>query len=347
MLAIRFDEEGQPPSVSEVEKPTPGPSEVLVEMHAASICGSEVHLLKGSMAPGNPPITIGHEGSGVVAETGEAVTNVDVGDHVIPNYILSCGNCRQCLQGYDNRCRERESLGHSVDGTFAEYLVVPERCAVPLDENVPLEWGSIAGCAVSTAFHAIERSEMDAGDTVTVFGVGGVGIHAVMWADFLGAGTVIATDLNGANLEAAEAYGADITVNGHEENVLEVVDRETGGWGTDIAIECSGAAAAMEQAVESIRANTRFESGNVVSVGIQEAPLKAEYYGLREGIITVSGDHTRYDLHRIVRLLESGAVDLSDSVTHRITLHDIDKGLRLMKQTDERVGRIVIDMTEV
>jgi threonine dehydrogenase-like Zn-dependent dehydrogenase len=138
-----------------------------------------------------------------------------------------------------------------------------------------------------------------------------------------------------------------VLVDPSSEDALAVVDEETDGWGVDVAIECSGATTAMEDAVEAIQANTRFESGTVISVGVQSEPLCAEYYGIREGNLTVSGDHTRFDLHQILRLLAAGEVDLDHSITHRISPYEIEDGVELLKGADERVGRVVVDMTEL
>jgi len=345
MLAARIKEVGKPFFVEEVDVPAIGPDDVLVEVKAASICGTDVHYWKGEFKPGKLPVILGHEGAGVVREVGENVTHLREGDHVVIHYIISCGNCKQCLQGYDNRCRYRRSVGHDVDGTFAEYIKIPARSALKMADKVPFEWGAIAGCAVSTAYHAVNVSGLKKGDVVIVFGVGGVGLHAVLWAKFFGAGKVIAVDPVDSKLEAAKKYGADIVINPLREDVLEVVKRETDNWGADIAIECSGSSKAIEQAIKSIKGRNLFESGKVIVVGLQLKPFQIEYWGLREGWITVSGDHTRFELHQILKLIEEDRVDLSESITHRISLKEINEGIKLVESREEHVERIVIDMT--
>jgi len=337
MLAARFKEAGKPFSVEEIDEP-------LVEIKAAGICGSDVHYRKGDFSPGNIPLTLGHEGAGIVRQIGDNVSNVRIGDHVVVHYVISCGNCRPCLQGFDNRCRNRISIGHDVDGTFAQFIRIPSRNAFQMADHVPIEWGAITACAVSTAFHAVKRSGLKKSETVAVFGTGGVGIHAVMWAKFFGAGKVIAVDLVDSKLETARTYGADITVNPSRKDVSKVIMSETDGWGADVAIECSGSAKAMEQAMKAIKGRNRFESGTVVSVGLQTAPFQAEYWNLREGWMTVSGDHTRHDLYQIIKLMETGRIDLSNSITHHIPLRDINEGVDLVESREVHVQRIVIDM---
>lgn len=343
MRAIRYLGGYDPVAIEHIDDPEPGPDEVKVRVRAASICGSDVHLLNGEGAPGDPPMTLGHEGAGVVETVGNDVKRVEPGDHVVINYIRSCGDCRPCLKGADNACRNRVSVGHSADGTFAEYIVTPARDAFPISSDVPLEWGSVAACGVATAYHAVTESEMDPGDVTVVFGVGGVGTHAVMWADFFGAGTIVAVDVNDAKLQNAEKYGADLTVNPTEVDVDEVVNRVSDGWGADVVVECSGSAPALKDGLGVIHGANRFETGNVVVVGKHTEPFETDFYGLLGGNLSVSLGHTREELRQIVRLLETGRVDLSHSVSHRLPLNEFERGVELMRKNEEDVRRIILE----
>jgi len=326
-----------------VDASDPLADEVTVDLEAASICGSDINYLIGKAEPADRPITLGHEGAGVIADTGSGIESVDAGDRVAIHYIRSCGTCRPCSRGHDNRCRNRRSIGHHVDGTFAESIAVPERSVVSLPERVPYSWGAIAGCAVSTAYHALDRAAMRAGDAVTVFGAGGVGQHAVLWADSLGASKTIAVDPLDHQLAAAAEYGADVTLDPERDDVVSRVREETDGWGCDVAVECSGSPAAMEQAVESINGRNGYESGTVVSVGIQTDPISVGFDDVREGALLVSGDHQRGDLEEVLRLLETGAVDIGPTVTHEVGLDEIQEGVDLMLERNERIGRVVVD----
>jgi len=333
MLAAFYKEKGKPFVVEETEIPKIGPDEVLVEVKAAGICGTDVHYKKGEFSPARIPLIVGHEGAGIVKEVGENVKNLKVNDHVIIHYVISCGVCKNCLKGYDNRCRNRKSIGHDVNGTFAQYIKVSSKNAVKIADFVPLEWGAVIGCAVSTAYHAIRVSGFEPGDTVIVFGVGGVGLHAIMWAKFFGAGKVIAVDPIESKLESALQYGADIILNPLKNDIIETVKKETQGWGADIAIECSGSPQAMAQAIKVIKGSNLFESGTLVSVGLQTKPFQIEYWDLREGWITVSGDHTLYELYQIVKLVENGRINLSKSITHRIPLIEVNEGIDLIESS--------------
>jgi len=230
-----------------------------------------------------------------------------------------------------------------VNGTFAESIVVPERSALALPDRVSYSWGAIAGCAVSTAYHALDRADMRAGDVVTVFGTGGVGQHAVLWADSLGASTTIAVDPLEHQLAAATEYGADVTVSPEHEDVSGRIAEETDGWGCDVAIECSGSPAAMEQAVDAVNGRNGYESGTVVSVGIQTEEICVGFDDVREGALLVSGDHRRGDLEEVLNLLETRAIDITPSVTHEVSLDEIHEGVDLMLARDERIGRVVVD----
>jgi propanol-preferring alcohol dehydrogenase len=343
MLAARFKEAGQPFVVEQIEVPSIGPNDVLVNIRAAGVCGTDVHYHSGEFSPYYIPLTLGHEGAGVVTALGENVTHLQVGDPVIVHYIVSCGNCEPCLQGFDNRCRNRKSIGSHIDGTFAEYIRVPARSALKMSEMIPFDWGAIAACAVSTAYHAVDISGLHPGGTAIVFGVGGVGLHAVLWSKFFGAGTVIAVDPIYSKLNVAKEYGADVLLNPTQENIKRAVSEATNSWGVDVAIECSGTPAAMKQAIDAIKGKNRYESGSVVSVGLQITPIQVEYWGLREGRLMVSGDHTRDDLARVIRLLETRKIKLDKSITHYIPLHAINEGVKLIEGGQEHVERVVVD----
>jgi propanol-preferring alcohol dehydrogenase len=260
------------------------------------------------------------------------------------HYVISCGHCKPCLEGFDNRCRNRISIGHDVDGTFAQYISAPSRSIMKISNKIPFKTGAIVACAVSTAFHAIIRSGLKEGDTVVIFGIGGVGLHVVMLAKFFGAGKIIAVDLIDSKLQKALSCGADMILNPAHQEISEIVMDETNGYGADVSFECSGSHVAMENALKVIKGKNLFETGTAVSIGLQNQNFQIGYWNLREGWLTVSGDHTRYDLYQVINLIESGKIDLSDSVTNIIDLAKINEGMDLIERRKENVGKVVIDM---
>ena len=353
MLVAKLTEEYEQLSIENVPEPEVGRGEVLVDVEVASLCGTDLHYSQGRLLPDTLPVVSGHEGAGVVVDVGDDVEGLSEGDHVVINYVLSCGDCVPCANGHDTRCRRRRDVSVDVPGTFSERMAVPARAAIPVAEDVPLEWGSIAACAVSTAYHAVTRSGLSNGETALVFGAGGVGLHAILWASFFGAARVVAVDPAQEKLAAAREYGADVTIDPGRADVLEEVAAVTDDLGVDVAIECSGATVAMEQAIDAVDGDAKIaESGTVVAVGRQSEPFEATMEQLMEGQIRVSADHNRNELREILDLLETGRVDLSKSITHRVSLPEINDGLDLLARAhgggedalDERVGRIVVEM---
>ena len=222
-------------------------------------------------------------------------------------------------------------------------MKIPEKNAIQISEEVPFSWGSIIGCAVSTAYHGVKRADISNGDKVLVFGIGGVGLHAILWANFFGASEVIAVDPISAKHEAGRAYGADLVLSPQHDNVRDAVDDVTDGYGVDAVIECSGSPKAMEQAFDAVTGKNKHETGTVVSIGAQYEPLQTDYWGMREGWFTVSGDHTASDLLEIINLVETGKVNLSESISHTFELDEIESGLDVL-QNDDDVRRVVIDI---
>ncbi|MDG6904720.1 MAG: zinc-binding dehydrogenase [Nitrososphaerota archaeon] len=344
MLAARFEKkEGNPVVVEDVSAPELKSTDVLVEIKAAGVCGTDVHYRKREFVPKRIPITLGHEGAGVVKEVGDDVTNVRVDDNVVIHYIISCGQCPACNLGYDNRCYNRQSLGRDYDGVFAGYVRIPARSVVKISKGLPMEWAAIAACAVSSSYHATTVSGLKRGDTAVVFGAGGVGLHAAMWAKFFGAAKIIAVDLVDSKLETAKSYGVDVIANPSKVDVLDLIAKETDGMGADVALECTGSPKAMEQALKAIKGKVPWSSGSLVSVGFQTKPWQVDFFGLREGRMTVSGDHTLTDLRQVMSLIENGRIDLSKSITHRLALENINEALDLLESNTGHIERVVIN----
>jgi len=340
MKAFRFYAPKQPLKLEELPEPEPGPGEVLIKIRASGICGSDINYVKGKTLPYNTPITLGHEISGTIEEVGDGVENLKVGDRVVVHYIISCGRCKQCIQGNDNRCRNRVSIGAHIDGGFAEYIAVPARNAFKLPQNLTFEEGAIIGCAVSTPFHALFTGGFKAGDTVAVFGLGGIGMHAAMWARTLGASLVIGVDISDFKLKVAEDLGVDVTVNPRREDPIKVVRDVTDGWGVDIAVECAGVPDTVRYTLESVRGRSRYETGRAVLVAVQPGPVSVEW--IREGLVTMSGDHTMDDLRRILALAERGRIDLTETITHKLPFEELNEAVNLLRSQAEDVVKVVV-----
>ncbi len=317
MKSVRMVAVGRPLEDKEVPVPSPGDRDVLVRVRAAGVCHSDVHY-RGGASPVHPlPLTLGHEVAGVVEAVGPAVARVRPGDRVCLHYLLTCGSCPACAAGREQFCVCGKMLGHHADGGFAEFIAVPERNAVPLPESVGFEQGATLMCASATSLHALRKARLAAGETVAVFGVGGLGMSAVQLARALGALDVFAVDLNPKKLALAEKLGA-VAVHAGQTDPVAALYALTGGRGVDVAVELVGLAQTMRQAVRSLAA-----LGRAVLVGIGHEPLHIDAYTEllgKEAEVIGSNDHLLHELPLLVELARRGVLDLSGVVTRTIPL---------------------------
>src|SRR5512134_1316208 len=202
MRAIRLHRPGRPLAAESLPTPEPGPQDVLVRVRAAGICHSDAHYRAG-VAPARLPCTLGHEVAGVIEACGGLVTDVRPGDRVCLNYLVTCGECGFCRTGHEQFCVRGEMIGKHRDGGFAEFICVPARGVLPLPEAVSFEHGAVLMCSSATALHAINKARVGRGDTVAVFGAGGLGASAIQLARLRGARAVYAVDIHPRKLELA------------------------------------------------------------------------------------------------------------------------------------------------
>ncbi len=208
MKSIRMVETGKPLQLQEIPIPNIGEKDVLVRVRAAGICHSDAHYRAGRSSMGMMPITLGHEIAGIVEKVGSQVMNVKVGDRVCLHYNITCGDCTWCSTGNEQFCESVKMLGHHVDGGYAETIAVPARNAIPLPDEISFEEGATLMCASATAFHALHKGRVKAGERVAVFGVGGLGMSAIQLAKAMGAVEVYAVDIQQDKLELASEYNA-------------------------------------------------------------------------------------------------------------------------------------------
>lgn len=343
MKAYLCREGGAAWMLEDVPNPEPGPREIIVKVEAAGICGSDLNYRYGRTKAYRSPLIAGHEIAGTVAALGDGASGVEVGDRVCVHYVTSCGSCVHCDAGNDNRCRNRRSIGAHLDGGFAEYVAAPDRNAFKLPESIPVEQGAIIGCAVSTGYHALRLARMRPAETVVVFGLGGVGLHAVAWARALGAGLVVGVDNADAKLDVARDYGADVVLHAEREPVVETIHSLTDGYGADLALECSGHPDCTAAGLRCVHGKSAYESGRFVGVGVcLEPPALPEAGSFREGTYMRAGDHTRRELRQVIRLVESGRVAVSRSVTHRFPFDRLEEAMELVESKRENVIRAVL-----
>ncbi len=339
MKAARLHRIGEKLSIDRVEVLKVGPDDVLVDVKASGICHSDLNYRDGMAPVRKLPIILGHEIAGVITEKGDRVKGLEKGDRVCVHYIISCGRCVFCRTNRENFCVEYQMIGKDTDGGFAEYIKVPARSIWKLPESIPFDQGSIIGCAVSTAFHALRRGRLTAGDTVMVNGIGGLGAHVLKLAKLLQAERVIAVDVSDEKLKLAKKLGADEIVNAAAEDPAERMKEITEGRLADVVVDLVGVGT-IEKAIDCVG-----KGGRMVLVGIGQKELRVSPYrtiiGKEMDLIGVN-DHLGSELTELIQLVSSGKLDLSDSVTHRVSLDDVNSGFKIL---EERIGnpiRVVV-----
>lgn len=257
------------------------------------------------------------------------------------HYIVSCGRCTFCRSGFDNYCTQYRMIGKDIDGGFAEFAKVPARSIVKIPEGLPFEQAAIMGCAVSTVYHALKRGRVQPGDIVVILGIGGLGMHAVqLAAKVFKAKMVIAIDVLDWKLRIAKDLGAEAIVNAAKYNVPNTVNKITGGEFGNVVVDFVGHRRTMEQAIASTG-----KGGRVVLVGISRDSLRFRPYetilGNELEIIGVN-DHLHSELNELVQSVDAGRISLSRSVTHRVTLNNINRGLEILESRREKAVRVVM-----
>jgi len=316
--------------IEEVAVPKIAGHQILVKVAACGVCHTDLHYLEhGVPTFKKPPIILGHEASGIVEEVGAEVDTLRRGQRVLIPAVLTCGHCTFCRMGRENICAHMMMLGNHIDGAYAEYVAVPAKDVLELPDSIPLEDASIIADAVSTPYHAVKnRAQVKPGDTVVIFGCGGVGINAVQLAAAAG-GTVIAVDINDRKLQWALEFGAAKTIHaGKVERVSKEVKKLTGG-GADIAMEVIGHPKTIEEAFECVRTG-----GRVCVVGYTSETISVVAGKIMFKEIEVVGSLgcRPLDYHPLIRMVERGQINLKRQITHRFRLAELSKAFAVMKE---------------
>ncbi|MCS7059948.1 MAG: zinc-binding dehydrogenase [Anaerolineae bacterium] len=317
MKAIRLVKPGHPLEAHEVPIPEIGPTDVLVQVKAAGICHSDAHYRAGVSPAGPLPITLGHEIAGIVEQVGKQAHGVAVGDRVCVHYLATCGHCTYCHRGTEQFCTGGQMIGKHRDGGYAEYLRAPARSVFKLPDDIPFEHGAIMMCSSATALHALRKARIQAGDSVAVFGAGGLGLSAVQLAHAMGALHVYAVDIKETKLSLARQFGA-IPIDARAGDPVEQIMAHTGGRGVDIALELIGLPLTMRQAVWSLAVGGRAALAGITQQGFEVVPYH-ELINKEAEIIGVS-DHLAQEIPLLLEYARQGALNLKPIVTRHIPL---------------------------
>jgi S-(hydroxymethyl)glutathione dehydrogenase/alcohol dehydrogenase len=343
----------QPFLIEELSLDEPRAGEVLVKIAASGVCHSDYHLVSG--ATKHPmPLVPGHEGAGIVQEVGEGVSHIEVGDHVVLNWAPNCGHCFYCQRGKPNLCETYVDpiwAGTMLDGTtrlhrnngqdvyhfcglatFAEYAVVPQESCVPVRKDVPLPVAALVGCAVATGVGAaMYTAEVHPGDSVVVFGCGGVGLNVLQGAVLCGAQTIIAVDTNPAKMDIARQFGATHSLMA-DDNLIPAIRELTNGRGAEHAFEAVGIPAVQETALSAIRPGGTLTLAGLSAMGSgtnlpgaiitrQEKVIKGSYYG------TINASR---DFPLLLDLYMNGKLKLDELVSQQYPLSQINEAYAAM-----------------
>ncbi|WP_421322295.1 S-(hydroxymethyl)glutathione dehydrogenase/class III alcohol dehydrogenase [Aeromonas veronii] len=348
---------GQPLSIEEVEVMPPQAGEVRVRIVATGVCHTDAFTLSGEDPEGVFPCILGHEGGGIVESVGKGVTSVKVGDHVIPLYTPECGECKFCKSGKTNLCqkiRATQGKGLMPDGTtrfskdgqpiyhymgtstFSEYTVLPEISIAKVDPAAPLEEVCLLGCGVTTGIGAVmNTAKVKEGESVAIFGLGGIGLSAVIGARLAKAGRIIAIDINESKFELAGKLGATdcINPNDYDKPIQEVIVELTDG-GVDFSFECIGSVKVMRAALECCHKGW----GESVIIGVAGAgqEISTRPFQLVTGRVwrgsAFGGVRGRSELPSYVQRYMQGEFRLDDFITHTMPLEQINEAFDLMHE---------------
>ncbi|WP_434623197.1 S-(hydroxymethyl)glutathione dehydrogenase/class III alcohol dehydrogenase [Azospirillum sp. B2RO_4] len=350
-------EANRPLEIEEVEVAAPKAGEVMVRIVATGVCHTDAYTLSGKDSEGVFPCILGHEGGGVVVEVGPGVTSVAVGDHVIPLYTPECGKCKFCLSGKTNLCqaiRATQGKGLMPDGTsrfslkgkeiahymgtstFSEYTVLPEIALAKINKAAPLEKVCLLGCGVTTGMGAVmNTAKVEPGSTVAVFGLGGIGLSAIIGATMAKASRIIGVDINPSKFEIAKQLGATDVINpmDYDRPIQEVLVELTDG-GVDYSFECIGNVKVMRAALECCHKGW----GESVIIGVAGAgeEISTRPFQLVTGRVwrgsAFGGVKGRSELPEYVERYLRGEFELDTFITHTMGLEDINHAFDLMHE---------------
>ena len=341
MKAVRLVEPGRPLEAQDIPIPNPGGHDVLVRVEAAGICHSDVHYRAGKSRVHPLPLTLGHEVAGVVEKVGAEVSRLKIGDRVCLHYLATCGDCSYCNQGSEQFCETGAMIGKYRDGGFAEYICMPSRSVFLLPKEIPFEQGAIMMCSSATSLHALNKGRLKPGESVAIFGVGGLGISAVQVARAFGAKEVFAVDIKPAKLEFARQLGA-IPIDAVTTDPVVEIRRLTGGRGVDVALELIGLPQTMQQAVKCLAIKGRALLVGIYDKNFEIAPY-ADVLNKEAEIIGVS-DHLAQELPLLIEMVRQGRLDLSKVVTQTVPLDAvaINRTLDQLEKFGDSVRTVIV-----
>jgi len=303
MRAVRLTQVRNSLQESKPELPEIGPSDVLIRVAACGICHSDEHYRAGISRIERLPVTLGHEIAGWIEKVGADVKHVAPGDRVSVHYLAHCGTCECCVRGLEQLCHTGEMIGKHRDGGYAEFVKVPGRNAFVLPDEISFEIGAILMCSSATALHALNKARLKPGESIAIFGFGGLGFSAVQLARALNCDQIYIVEINPAKLASAKMLGA-VPIDATKGNPVEQIAKATSGKGVDVSLELIGSAKTMRQAVQCLGASGRAALVGLTAESISVFPY-TELINKEVEIIGVS-DHLAAELPMLIEFARRG-----------------------------------------
>ena len=315
-------------SLLERDVPEPGPGQLMIQVMASGICGTDLHIYRGEYM-GNYPVIPGHEFSGIVAATGSGVTRFNVGDRVAVEPNIACDNCVNCLNNRQNFCLNWQAIGVTLPGGMEEYVIVPERAAFPIG-SLPFEIGAFME-PLSCVVHGVERANIGLADHVAIFGAGPIGNLMIQMARIQGAAQITVLEINPGRADLARQLGADRVVSSFDDLQPELYD---------IVIDATGAIPVMNRTVDYVR-----KGGTVLLFGVPPSGRNLEVEGFkifRKGLTVLSSFTSVRNSFQAVNLLQSGQVKVDSLISHRLPLQEMPHALELIESRDPAVKKVIV-----
>jgi D-arabinose 1-dehydrogenase-like Zn-dependent alcohol dehydrogenase len=339
MRAVRLTQIENPLEDQDVPIPEIGESDILIRMVAAGICHSDAHYRAGISKIDDLPLTLGHEVAGTVERVGKDVRNVSSGDRVCVHYLVSCGSCEFCVRGLEQFCRSGQMIGKHRDGGYAEFIKVPGANAFLLPDEIPFEVGAIMMCSSATALHALNKTRFKAGESIAIFGFGGLGFSAMQLARAFDCGDVYVVEINPAKLAAAASMGA-VVMDAGSTDPVDQIKEATEGTGVDLALELIGSAKTMRQAVLCLK-----PLGRAALVGLTDEAISLHPYteltNKEVEIIGVS-DHLATELPTLIEFARTGKLRFPPDALRVVDLDaaQINAALDALRDSIEHVRTV-------
>jgi D-arabinose 1-dehydrogenase-like Zn-dependent alcohol dehydrogenase len=341
MKAVRLVRTGQPLEDTQVPIPEIGASDVLIRIAAAGICHSDEHYRAGLSGIDNLPVTLGHEVAGRIEKIGSEVSNVSTGDRVCAHYLVHCGACEFCRRGWEQFCSTGQMIGKHRDGGYAEFIAVPARNAFALPDEISFEIGAIMMCSSATVLHALNKVHLKSGESVAIFGFGGLGYSALQLVRAHDCGDIYVVEINRTKLDSAAKLGA-VAIDAKAGDPAEQIKDATGGEGVDVSLELIGSATTMRQALQSLAVLGRAAIVGLTAESMSIFPY-AELINKEAEIIGVS-DHLASELPMLLEFARSGQLRFPPDALRVVDLDagQINAALDALQHSIDHVRTVIV-----